>query len=120
MDVDQAFAAIEMLAVPGDPLCAIGGHDQPISSAVDNTPHGILIESGQWPDITMPVQSVTSRSTKWARDMADLMMAIPEEHTLRRLLDFFFAEIAVSREQPLSAPCTNTKKMWYGRSLTYA
>jgi hypothetical protein len=106
--VDQAFFAIEILAVPGDPMGAIRGHNLPSVSAPDDSPQGKLAESGQWPDITVPVQSVTNKSARWARDMADLLMAIPEETTLRRLLDFFFAEMAVSseHEHPQFTPMT--------------
>jgi hypothetical protein len=107
-EVDQAFFAIEILAVPGDPMGAIRGHNLPSVSAPDDGLPGKVPDNAQWPDITVPVQSVTNKSARWARDMADLLGAIPEETTLRRLLDFFFAEMAVSSEHEHPTPSRMT------------
>jgi hypothetical protein len=66
------------------------------------TPHNTLPMGEQWPTILVPKQSAAGRSSKWLRDMGEIVMALPEATVIARLMDYFFDELSVSSECTLS------------------
>ena len=76
------FDNFHFLAMPGPP-----GRQRRKDRAVDGPG-----DPGQWPNILIPSQ-VERQTSRWARDMSELLDAIPRSRQLHGLIDYYFREV---------------------------